>query len=403
MPKTTFASRFEKSPQLAALAVLALLTAVAAYAARPQPPESTPDADGGRPLLPAPDHQQPRIEVAFAVDTTGSMSGLLEGTKRKVWSIANQLASGQPRPEIRVALIAYRDRGDDYVTQTFDLTSDIDALYGHLYELRAAGGGDTPESVNRALHEAVTQLSWTPGSQVYKVIFLVGDAPPHMDYDDDVPFQRSVDAARAQHIVINTVQCGTLQTTTPVWQQIASAGGGQFAAIAQDGAMVALATPHDEELAALNRELAATVLPYGDASRKRAIARKLDRSLAAPAPVAASRLGFLSKAGGDATSGERDLVDAVKNGDADLADVHVTELPAEMQAMKPAARQRFVTEKLERRAALQGRVDALSAKRDAYVAAETERLAEEGMDDGFDQKVLKTIRAQAAAAGIAYE
>ena len=35
----------------------------------------------------------PRIEVVFVLDTTGSMSGLIEGAKQKIWSIANAMAS----------------------------------------------------------------------------------------------------------------------------------------------------------------------------------------------------------------------------------------------------------------------------------------------------------------------
>src|SRR5688572_7623520 len=83
----------------------------------------------------------PRVEVAFVLDTTGSMSGLIEGAKRKIWSIANQLASGQPRPKVSIALIAYRDRGDAYVTQIRDLTDDIDAVYADLQRFAADGGG----------------------------------------------------------------------------------------------------------------------------------------------------------------------------------------------------------------------------------------------------------------------
>src|SRR4026207_1552332 len=91
----------------------------------------------------------PRVEVAFVLDTTGSMSGLIEGAKRKIWSIANQLASGQPRPQVSIALTAYRDRGDAYVTRLHPLTDDIDGIYAELQQLAADGGGDTPESVNQ--------------------------------------------------------------------------------------------------------------------------------------------------------------------------------------------------------------------------------------------------------------
>ena len=55
--------------------------------------------------------EPPRIDVVFALDTTGSMSGLIEGAKQKIWSIADKLVSGNPRPEVRMGLVAYRDLG----------------------------------------------------------------------------------------------------------------------------------------------------------------------------------------------------------------------------------------------------------------------------------------------------
>ena len=91
---------------------------------------------------------KPRIEVCFVLDTTGSMGGLIEGAKQKIWSIANEMISAQPTPELKLGLIGYRDRGDEYVVISFSLTDDIDAIYAHLREFQACGGGDGPESVN---------------------------------------------------------------------------------------------------------------------------------------------------------------------------------------------------------------------------------------------------------------
>ena len=70
-----------------------------------------------------------RIEVCFVLDTTGSMGGLIAGAKAKIWSMANDIISAKPTPEVRFALIAYRDRGDDYVTKITQLTDDLDAVY----------------------------------------------------------------------------------------------------------------------------------------------------------------------------------------------------------------------------------------------------------------------------------
>ena len=76
-----------------------------------------------------------------------------------------------------MGLVAYRDIGDEYVTKRIELTADIQDLYARLLELRARGGGDWPESVNEALHEGITKLSWTQGPEVSRIVFLVGDAP----------------------------------------------------------------------------------------------------------------------------------------------------------------------------------------------------------------------------------
>ena len=46
----------------------------------------------------------PRVELVFALDTTGSMSGLIDGAKRKIWSIAQFIAQGQPKPDVRIGL-----------------------------------------------------------------------------------------------------------------------------------------------------------------------------------------------------------------------------------------------------------------------------------------------------------
>src|SRR3954470_8792571 len=101
---------------------------------------------------------KPKVEVVFCLDTTGSMGGLIEGAKQKIWAICNQVASGKPTPDLRVGLVAYRDRGDAYVTRVIDLTDDLDDIHKQLMGFRAEGGGDEPESVNQALDDAVHKV-----------------------------------------------------------------------------------------------------------------------------------------------------------------------------------------------------------------------------------------------------
>ena len=86
--------------------------------------------------------QNPKVDVVFVLDTTGSMSGLIQTAKEKIWSIATTMASAQPTPEIRIGLVAYRDRGDQYVTKVVDLSEDLDSVYAMLMDFEAGGGGD---------------------------------------------------------------------------------------------------------------------------------------------------------------------------------------------------------------------------------------------------------------------
>jgi hypothetical protein len=155
------------------------------------------------------------------------MSGLIQTAKEKIWSIATTMASAQPTPEIRIGLVAYRDRGDQYVTRLVDLSEDLDSVYATLMDFEAGGGGDTPESVNKALYDAVHNMSWSEGEQAYQVVFLVGDAPPHMDYNE-VRYPEIVASAIEKGIVINTIQCGDIPTTVAPWTQIASLAQGSF-------------------------------------------------------------------------------------------------------------------------------------------------------------------------------
>ena len=210
------------------------------------------------------EQSRPVVDVVFVLDTTGSMSGLIQAAKDKIWSIASTMASAQPVPELRIGLVAYRDRGDAYVTHRVDLSDDLDSVYAALMDFQAGGGGDTPESVNRALYEAVHDMSWSEKEQAYQVIFLVGDAPPHMDYNE-MQYPAIVAAANERGIVINTIQCGDLPTTIGPWTAIANLGQGSFFQVEQNGNAVAFESPYDAEIAKLSAKLDATRLYYGSA------------------------------------------------------------------------------------------------------------------------------------------
>src|SRR3954454_19694567 len=89
-------------------------------------------ARAGRADEKKPATKKPKVEVVFCLDTTGSMGGLIEGAKAKIWAICNQIAGGKPTPDLKVGLVAYRDKGDDYITKVFELTDDLDKTHAEL-------------------------------------------------------------------------------------------------------------------------------------------------------------------------------------------------------------------------------------------------------------------------------
>ncbi|OGV56527.1 MAG: hypothetical protein A2X49_06520 [Lentisphaerae bacterium GWF2_52_8] len=334
------------------------------------------------------------VEVVFVLDSTGSMGGLIEGAKQKIWSIANGIIARKPSPNVRFGLVSYRDKGDEYVSKVFDLTDDLDTVFKNLQSFNAMGGGDGPESVNQALNEAVMKISWSKNAKTVKTVFLVGDYPPHMDYKDDVKYQVSCQEAAKNNIVINTVQCGNNSATTPVWQEIARLAEGSYIALEQSGGMNAITTPYDEEMAKLSTELNKTVVSYGSKRQQADVAEKKAYAAAAP-EVAASRATFNAMAGGKAIQGRGDLVSDLKDGYAKLETLKEEELPDELKKMSADERTTYIAKQQSLRAELNKKQEELARKRSEFIEQEKKRLSSTGKGDAFDLKVNEMINSQA--------
>jgi Mg-chelatase subunit ChlD len=357
-------------------------------------------------LAPVVANQRPQIEVVFVLDTTGSMGGLITAAKEKIWSIASTMASAQSAPDIKMGLVAYRDRGDAYVTQTIPLSSDLDSMYAKLMDFQAEGGGDGPESVNQALHDAVDKISWSQNTNTYKVIFLVGDAPPHMDYQDDIKYPVTVALAKQKGIIVNAIQCGGDTSTTADWQHVASLGLGSYFQVEQSGNAVAIATPYDKKLSELSSKLDQTRLYYGNDEEKAKQASKMAATdklhKEASTESKARRATFNASASGKANLlGENELVDAVTSGKLKLSSLPKKSLPESLQAMSPAAQEEFVGKTKKERSGLESEIKQLAEQRNDYLRQKV--VAEGGKKDSLDAKLYGAIRSQAKEKGLVYK
>jgi len=386
-----------------ALALIALSGSALAMADCPPklicgtPPINEPELQ--QPIV----QSQPVIDVVFVLDTTGSMGGLIEGAKQKIWAIANQISQAQQTPVIRFGLVGYRDRGDDYVTTMTALTEDIDTVYVDLMSYKAQGGGDTPESVNEALFIAIERFEWSTNQDALKLVYLVGDAPPKMEYQDDVKYQASCRMAYEQGININTIQCGSLGGTKAIWQEIAQLANGAYAAIEQNGGVVARSTPFDAQLTKLDAEIRGTMLDYGDGEvvmyqeLKRVVASGISHD-SAPEAAADRAVYNSSGAGRRNMLGKQELVDDIATGKVGLEEVEKDQLPEELQTLSNEELQVEVDRRRSERAELTKALKELAAKRAAYLKANQPASAK----DGFDQKVLEALIEQGARVGIEF-
>lgn len=339
----------------------------------PTPPEPIVDTRGNQ------------IDLVFAVDTTGSMGGLIDGAKRTVWSIASHIRKTDETANIRIGLVAYRDVGDDYVTRDFPLNSDLDAVFAELSSYQAAGGGDVPENVDAALDVTLHKMKWRSGAK--KIVFVVGDAPPASR--GDVPtFDVLAREAASKRITINAIRAGHDSDTQVAFQQIAALGGGAYSSIQQDGGVQQVATPYDNQMAELSAKIDSTMIIVGDEGVRQNYKAKMAAAEAAPAPAKADRADFYSKGSGARAS--EDLVGGVATGAMSFDGLADSSLPSDMRGMDKAELKQEVEKRAAQRAQAQKELADLAKKRDEFIKANKPGAGE----GGFDEKVKEAIEVQ---------
>ncbi|KAH9924268.1 uncharacterized protein BXZ73DRAFT_91272 [Epithele typhae] len=128
------------------------------------------------------DENRKMLDLVFVQDCTGSQGSYIASATKNIEEICNHIyESGklQTRDDLRIGLVAYRDhppQDHTYVTRNFGFSSDISQVHKDLSTLYASGGGDGPEAVTAALHQALT-MEWRPTAS--KMVVLIADAPPH--------------------------------------------------------------------------------------------------------------------------------------------------------------------------------------------------------------------------------
>ena len=188
------------------------------------------------------------LDIMFLLDSTGSMADEISQIQTNLLSISQQVTQLPQGPNLRFAAVSYRDRGDDYVTQLFNFDENAHSFSNTIQKIIADGGDDYPESLNEAFHVAINQASWkTDDPRAIRLVFLIADAPPHLDYEQDRDYAITMQEARAQGIKVFAVASSGLDTQGEyIFRQIAQQTMGRFIFLLYPtGEQGNLETPHD--------------------------------------------------------------------------------------------------------------------------------------------------------------
>jgi hypothetical protein len=344
------------------------------------------------------------IDVVICLDVSGSMQGLLQSARTRLWDVINDLAKIQPTPNLRVGLYSYGSNKYDakagWVRQEVDLTTDLDEIYKKLNALTiSTGGGGSKELVARVCRDALVQQKWSAEKDALKIVFVCGNEPA--DQDTEVTLKSVAEKAVARDVVINTIFCGSGNHADAAgWRDFSTLAKGQSASIEQNQGPVVIAAPQDKELAELSAKLSSTYVAYGKAGQAKAENQKLQdqNALQQGKEVAAARAA--TKATGFYRNGAWDLVDRLKEDPKfDIKKVPDEEFCDTLKKLKPEEREAYVRKKLAERDEMQKQIADLNARRQAYLTEEAKKHASSG-DRAFDAAVKKVLREQAAAKGI---
>jgi Mg-chelatase subunit ChlD len=171
--------------------------------------------------------QRARLDLVFLVDATGSMGDEIGKLKATLRTIAAEVARLPSRPDTCFGLVAYRDRGDAFLLRRHDFSNDLGSFQAALDALQAGGGGDYAEAMNEALYETVHRMSWR-GDGATRMVVLLADAPPHLDYDGP-QYDQSMLAALGKGIKLFGVGASGLDRQGEyIQRQLAQYTGGRF-------------------------------------------------------------------------------------------------------------------------------------------------------------------------------
>lgn len=338
---------------------------------------------------------QPKIQLAILLDTSSSMSGLIDQTRQQLWQIVNEFSRATQNgiaPKLEVAIYEYGNSGlsskNGFIRKVSGLTTELDQVSEVLFALTTNGGD---EYCGYVIQTAVNELQWSQSNNDIKAIFIAGNEP---FTQGPVKFKHAISHAKQRGVTVNTIHAGDYnQGANSGWRDGAVLAGGNYMSIDHNQKVAHIQAPQDKEIARLNQELNKTYVPYGAKGKQKA-RRQLeqDRMSQAASPALLSKRA-ISKSSSFYGNSSWDLVDATTEGKVELEKLEDKALPEDMRKLDDAGRRQYVEEKAAERKQLKKQIQALSRDRDEYVAKEKRKAAKSAANT-MDDAVVEAVRKQ---------
>lgn len=309
-----------------------------------------------------------KVQVAILLDVSGSMDGLIEQAKSRLWNIVNTLTTLKFKgesPQIEIALYAYGtgNRYDgDYMYQITPLTTDLDLISEKLFALRTSG---SEEYCGTVISRATKELEWASNESDMKLIYIAGN---EIFEQGKISYKTSIPQALRKAIYVNAIHCGNPESgIRDLWKDAAVRGKGKFFNIDSNAKVRYIETPYDDKISSYNQRLNDTYISYGRLGYEKQANQVTQDRNAAFISKANSAERIVSKSKSVYKNSSWDLVDMVKEDKAALNKIKKEELPAELQDKSKAEIQEIIAKKEKERSDIQKEIADLGKKRQEYI------------------------------------
>lgn len=344
------------------------------------------------------DDGKPVIQIALLLDTSGSMSGLIEQAKTELWSIVNSLGEARYKgqvPTIEVALFEYGkstlSANQGYIRQLNPLSTDLDGLSETLFSLQTNGGQEYCAWVIRT---AMQTLQWKKRKGSLRLVFIAGN---ESFYQGPVDFDSVMSEAEKDGLFIHPIYCDNGNANDKLtWRQAAQLAKTDLKVIDHNQVVVDPPTPYDDRIQALGTEINSTYVAYGESKKRAAVTTRQAKQDVNSEAAGAAVNRSITKGSSNYNNAGWDVVDAEKAGELSVEELDEDELPKEMQGMSKSERRAYVDKKAAERKAIQKELNELRQKRDAYLAKNRKDNAQPA---SLGRAVVKAVKSQTQDTG----